>query len=287
MKRLVILLVMAMVMLSLAACEAKDGFDNKHDIAVISREDGSGTRGAFTDLFKIKEKDASGKKIDMTTASADITQSTGVMMTQVAGNKYAIGYISLGSLNDTLKAVKVDGVDATVENIKNGSYKISRPFNIATKGEINAQTQDFINYILSAEGQKIVEEAGYISAENTGAFESTGAEGKITVTGSTSVAPVMEKLKEAYEKINTKVTVEVSQSGSTAGMTSAIDGIADIGMASREVKDSEIEQGLNPIVIALDGIAVVVSNDNPTDNVTADQVKQIYTGKMTKWNEIK
>lgn len=256
-------------------------------ITVVSREDGSGTRGAFIELFGIEEKDASGKKVDNTTDDATITNSTEVMMTTVAGDEAAIGYTSLGALNSSIKALKVDGAEATAANVKSGTYKISRPFNIATKGTVSEVTQDFINYILSEDGQKIVESNGYISQGNSGAFTSNGASGKIVVAGSSSVTPVMEKLKEAYVAINPDVQIEVQQSDSTTGMTSAAEGVCDIGMASRELKDSELSAGLTPTVIATDGIAVIVNKDSSVDSLTSDQVKGIYTGTITKWSEVK
>ena len=234
-------------------------------ITVISREDGSGTRGAFIELFGIEVKNDAGEKVDMTTDDAEITNSTSVMMTSVAGNTEAIGYISLGSLNDTVKAVKIDGAEATVDNIKSGTYKIARPFNIATKGEVSDVAQDFIKYIMSEDGQKVVEDNGYISQGNDGAYESAGLSGKVVVGGSSSVTPVMEKLKEAYVALNPDVTIEVQQSDSTTGMTSAIEGVCDIGMASRDLKDSEIEKGLTGTTIAMDGIAVIVNNDSPVE----------------------
>ena len=260
------------------------GFDTTQEIAVITREDGSGTRGAFSELFKITEKNAEGKTIDLTTPTADITQSTGVVITSVSDNEYALGYISLGSLNDTVKALSIDGAEATTDNIKNGSYKVSRPFNIATKGEVSPQAQDFISYIMSEEGQKIVEEEGYISNENNGAYQGTKPTGKITIAGSSSVTPVMEKLKEAYTAINPEVSIEISQSDSTNGMNSAIDGISDIGMASREVKQSELDKGIKNTIIALDGIAVIVNKNNPTNDMTTDEVKEIYIGNTTTWD---
>lgn len=268
--------------------EQKSGtnFDKNEEIIVISREDGSGTRGAFVDLFGVKEKNKDGKKVDMTVSTADIFQSTGVVMSSVKSSKYAIAYVSLGSLNSDIKALKIDGVEASVEKIKSGDYKISRPFNIATKGEIAEHVQDFINFIKSDEGQKIVEETGYISKESSGAFESNGKLGKITITGSSSVTPVMEKLKEAYEKTVDGAEIELSQSDSTNGMNSVLDGICEIGMASRELKDSELEKGLDPIVIALDGIAVIVNNDNPLDDISKENVKLIYKGELLNWNEL-
>ena len=256
-------------------------------ITVVSREDGSGTRGAFIELFGIEEKDASGKKVDNTTDDATITNSTEVMMTTVAGDEAAIGNTSLGALNSSIKALKVDGAEATAANVKSGTYKISRPFNIATKGTVSEVTQDFINYILSEDGQKIVESNGYISQGNSGAFTSNGASGKIVVAGSSSVTPVMEKLLEAYQKVNTGAKIELQESDSTTGMTAAIDGTCDIGMASRELKDSEKSAGLTNQVIALDGIAVIVNNKNSASNITSEQVKAIFTGETTDWSNVK
>lgn len=255
-------------------------------ITVVSREDGSGTRGAFIELFGIEEKNDAGEKIDLTTDLAEITNSTAVMMTTVAGNANAIGYVSLGSLDDSVKVLSIDGVEATVANIKNGTYSVARPFNIATGKEVSEAAQDFINFILSDEGQAVVEENGYISQGSTGAFESTMVEGKVIVAGSSSVTPVMEKLKEAYLAINTNASIEVQQSDSTTGMTSAMEGMCDIGMASRELKDSELEAGLTPTVIAMDGIAVVVNHENAVDNLESAQVKDIFTGKVTDWSEV-
>ena len=264
--------------------EGASGWDEAGKISVVSREDGSGTRGAFVELFGVEEE-KDGEKVDMTTSDANITNSTSVMMTQVAGNEYAIGYTSLGALNDTVKAVKIGGVDASAENVKNGSYEISRPFNIAVKEGVSDAAKDFMGFIMSEEGQAIIEEEGYIPVEVEGAYASTGASGKVTVGGSSSVAPVMEKLAEAYKNVNTNVNVEVQQSDSTTGMTSAMDGSYDIGMASRELKDSELEGGLTPTVIALDGIAVIVNNDNTTEDLTKDQVKAIFTGEVSTWKE--
>ena len=271
-----------MVAAALTGCKSK----SKSNITVLSREEGSGTRGAFIELFGIEEKDSDGNKVDKTIDTAEITNSTSVMMTSVAGNADAIGYISLGSLNDTVKALKVDGTQATAENIKNGSYKISRPFNIATKEKVNEVAKDFITFILSDAGQKVVEDNKYISEGNAGGYTSKNLSGKITVGGSTSVTPVMEKLKEAYIKLNPKVTIDIQTSDSTNGMISTADGTYDIGMASRELKDSEKSEGLVPQVIALDGVAVIVNNDNELDDIESAQVKQIYTGEITTWDEL-
>ena len=255
-------------------------------IDVISREDGSGTRGAFIELFGVEQKDASGEKVDYTTDDAEITNSTEVMITSVAGDKQAIGYISLGSLNDSVKALKIDGAAATVDDIKDGTYKIARPFNIVTTGEVSDVAQDFINFIFSEEGQKVVEDNGYISQGNQGAYTASGKSGKVTVAGSSSVTPVMEKLAEAYKALNSDVTVEVQQSDSTTGVTSALEGVCDIGMASRELKDEETAKGAQGQVIAMDGIAVVVNNENPVEDLTAEQVKDIYVGDTTDWSEL-
>ena len=275
--------------LSLVGCgsnDSKGSSSNDSSINVTSREDGSGTRGAFIELFGIEEKDSSGAKVDQTTTSAAITNSTAVMMTTVANDKDAIGYISLGSVNDTVKAVKIDGAEASADAVKNGSYKVSRPFNVVTKGELSAVAQDFLDFIMSSDGQKVVSDNGYIEVENGGAYTSKGLTGKVTVAGSSSVTPVMEKLAEAYKALNPNVTIDVNQSDSTTGVTSAIEGACDLGMASRELKDSETSQGVTAKVIATDGIAVIVNNDNKVDNLTSDQVKKIFTGEVTKWSEI-
>ncbi|EET60787.1 putative Phosphate-binding protein PstS 2 [Marvinbryantia formatexigens DSM 14469] len=271
---------------ALAAAPVMAADINEANISVISREDGSGTRGAFIELFGVEEKNDAGEKVDNTTVDASVTNNTAVMMSTVAGNTYAIGYISLGSLNDTVKAVKIDGAEATVENIKSGEYKVSRPFNIATKDEVSEVAQDFINYILSPEGQAVVEENGYIAIDDVADYTSTGAEGKVVVAGSSSVTPVMEKLKEAYAEVNPNAEVEIQTSDSTTGMTSTIDGICDIGMASRELKDSETEAGLTSTQIAIDGIAVIVNNENPVEDLTSEQVKSIYTGETTVWGDV-
>ena len=277
----ILAMVLAMLLVIGSACAVAE------EINVISREDGSGTRGAFIELFGIEQADENGTKIDYTTDEADITNSTSVMMTSVAGNPSAIGYISLGSLNETVKALAIDGVAASVENIKAGEYKVARPFNIATQAEVSEAAQAFIDFILSAEGQAVIEANGYIAVvEDAPAYAGSTVEGKVVVAGSSSVTPVMEKLKEAYEAINPNANIEVQQSDSSTGMNSAIEGVCDIGMASRAVKDSELEAGLVSTTIAMDGIAVIVSNDNAVDGLTADQVRAIYMGEITDWSEI-
>ena len=249
------------------------------DITVVSREDGSGTRGAFVELFGIEEEQ-DGQKVDMTTEEASVTNSTSVMMTTVAGDENAIGYISLGSLDDTVKAVKIDGVEATAENVSNDTYKIARPFNILSGEKESDAAKDFVNYIMSSDGQKIVEDNGYIKEA------ADGVSGKVVVAGSSSVTPVMEKLAEGYEAVNKDVTVEVQQSDSTTGVNMAAEGTADIGMASRDLKDEEKDLGLTATVIARDGIAVIVNKDNDVDELTSDQVKAVYTGETTTWEDL-
>ena len=281
----------------LMGCGSQDNSDTGADtkteatgasgpITVVSREDGSGTRGAFVELFGVQQEDKDGEKMDMTTLDAKVTNSTSVMMTTVAGDVNAIGYISLGSLNDTVKAVKIDGTEPSAENVENESYKVVRPFNIAVKDDVSEAAQDFINFIMSKQGQAVVEENGYIPVGDQPEYKGTSPEGKIVVAGSSSISPVMEKLKEAYEEVNANATIEVQQSDSTTGMQSVIDGLCDIGMASRELKDSETSEGLSPTVIAQDGIAVIVNNDSGIDELTSDQVKSIYLGDALDWEDV-
>ncbi|MBE6992663.1 MAG: phosphate ABC transporter substrate-binding protein [Ruminococcaceae bacterium] len=283
MKKAVSFIITAAIMaMSLAGCSSTS--DN---ITVVSREDGSGTRGAFVELFGVEVKNDGGEKVDMTTDSAEITNSTAVMMTTVAANENAIGYISLGSLNSSVKALKIDGAEASAENIKNGSYKVSRPFNIAVTDNAGKTAKDYISYILSADGQSIVESKGYISIGSGEAYENSGVSGKLTISGSSSVYPVMEKLTEAYCAINPNVEIELQQSDSSTGISDAMGGISDIGMASRELKESELEAGLTPITIAIDGIAVVVSPNSSIDSLTTEQVRQIFTGEVTAWSNVR
>ena len=291
------LLVSAVALAMLAGCSstpaastgASDAsgsdFDSSNDITVISRESGSGTRGAFIELTGVEEKQGD-QKVDMTTDDAQVVNSTSVVLTTVETDPYAIGYVSLGTLNDKVKAVKVDGAEATADAIKAGQYKLSRPFNIATKDDVSEAAQDFITYIMSADGQKIIEDNGYISVGDKPAYEAAAVEGKVVVAGSSSVTPVMEKLAEGYKTVNDKVEIEVQQSDSTTGMTSAIDGLCDIGMASRDLKDSETEAGLTATVIAKDGIAVIVNNDSGVEELTSEQVKDVYTGNITTWEDL-
>ena len=257
------------------------------DIVVVSREDGSGTRGAFIELFGVEQKDADGKKVDYTTLDAEIVNSTSVVLQTVAGNDAAIGYISLGSLNDTVKALQIDGADATVANVKDGSYKISRPFNIVTKAEVSESAKAFIDFILSAEGQAVVADNHYIPMDNAPAFAGSTVAGKVVVAGSSSVTPVMEKLKEAYMAVNPNAEIEIQMSDSSTGVKMAIDGTCDIGMASRALKDSETAEGVASTVIATDGIAVIVNLNNPISGLTAEQVRQIYVGELLNWADIK
>ena len=273
---------------TLFAAPKKNKNFGKKSVVLISREEGSGTRGAVVELFGIEMKNAEVKKVDFTSEEADITNSTEVMLTSVAGNKYAIGYVSLGSLNKTVKALKIEGVSPSVSSIKNGTYKISRPFNIVTKQTgLSENASDFIRFILSSDGQAIVEANGYISATQNPAYIATGKKGKITVAGSSSVTPVMEKLAEAYEKLNPEIKIEVQMSDSTTGVNSALNGVCEIGMASRELKDSEKAKGALQIKIAIDGIAVIINKENPTESASIQSVKDLYIGTISKWGYVK
>lgn len=255
------------------------------EISVVSREDGSGTRGAFIELFGVEVKEGDTKK-DMTTKEAIIASKTDIMLTNVSSDENAIGYISLGSLNDTVKALDIDGAKPSVENVKNGTYTISRPFIIATKGEVSGLAKDFIDFILSAEGQEVVAKSGYIALDGATPYAGDKPGGKIVVAGSSSVYPVMEKLYEAYIKINTAANIEVQQSDSSQGLKDAINGVCDIGMSSRELKDSE-KESLTDITIALDGIAVIVNNKNTVSQASKDTIRKIYTGEITDWAGVK
>lgn len=266
--------------------DATSDWDETSDVTIVSREDGSGTRGAFIELFGIEEKQDDGTKVDMTTTDAQITNNTSVMLTTVADNEYAIGYVSLGSLNDSVKALKIDGAEATAGNIENGSYKVSRPFNIAVKKDLNNKVaKDFMSFIMSTEGQKVVADEKYIAVADVKDYAGTKPSGSCVVGGSSSVSPLMEKLIEAYKAVNPNASIELQTSDSTTGMTSTIEGSYDIGMASRELKEEEAAE-LEPTVIATDGIAVVVNNANPLDELSADQVKDIYVGNVSTWDEI-
>lgn len=271
---------------SSAAAPAADAFDTAQDIAVFTREDGSGTRGAFIELTGVEQKDADGKKVDMTTEAAAVQSSTNGVMTAVANDATAIGYISLGTLNDTVKAVTVDGVKAGADTVKDGSYTLARPFNIVTNGDATDPVAvDFIAYCLSADGQALATDKGYIGSEGE-AFTSAQPAGKIVVGGSSSVAPLMEKLVEAYKTVNPNAEIEHLTTDSTIGVSGALDGSYTIGLASRDLKDSEIEAGAKATVLAMDGIAIVVNPENPIENLTVDQIKSIYVGEATTWDEV-
>ena len=276
--------ILAVALSAIMALGVLTGCGSSSDnISVISREDGSGTRSAFTELMGVMVDD-----VDNTTASAEISQSTSVVLTTVAGNTSAIGYVSLGSLNDTVKAVKVDGVEATVENIKNGSYAVSRPFEVVTNDNLTDLSKDFISYILSKQGQDIISEEGYITIDDNAAEYETKKEmsGKIVLAGSTSVSPVMQVIADAYMALYPDVTIEIQQTGSGAGITSTIEGACDIGMSSRALKDEELAEGISETTIAMDGIAVVVNNENTVEDLTSEQIRQIFTGEITSWADV-
>lgn len=279
----------AVVLAMSVSCAAPAFAVAKGGIDVISREEGSGTRGAFIELFGVEQKDTDGKKVDMTTDNADITNSTSVMMTMVAGNPSAIGYASMGSLKKAdVKALAISGAAATAENIRKGDYKIARPFNVAAKGQLRPAAQAFLNFVMSAQGQKVIVDNGYVAVnEKAAPFAAKRVAGKVIAAGSSSIAPIMEKLKEAYLLVNPAAEIEVQMSDSTTGMTSAISGICDLGMASRGLKESELKAGLTPVAIAMDGIAVIVNKGNELKGLTVEQVRDIYTGKIENWETLK
>ena len=283
----------AVMMMSLAACGSSDkeggsdgGSSSGGSINVISREEGSGTRGAFVELFGVEEE-VNGEKVDNTTTDATVTNNTSVMLSTVAQDPNAIGYVSLGSLSDDVKAVKIDGAEATAENIESGTYKISRPFNVVTKDGLSETAQDFLNFIMSSQGQEVVADEGYIPVETSTEYSASGLSGKVTVSGSSSVSPVMEVLADKYKELNSDVTIEIQQTGSGAGIQSTLEGVCDIGMASRALEDEEASEGLTSQEIALDGIAVIVNNDNAVEDLTTEQIMKIFTGEITNWADVK
>ena len=283
------ILLISLLTLALVGCgtsaQGEREFDKTKDITLVSREDGSGTRGAFIELVGIEEKDGNGNKVDRTSQEAIIANKTDVMMQNITSDMNAIGYISLGSLNDTLKALEVDGVSPSVENIQSGSYKVARPFNVVFGDILSDVAQDFMDYILSKDGQSVVSQNGYISVETTSEYTTKNLKGKIVIAGSSSVSPLMEKIAEAYQALNESVTIEIQTTDSTVGVLSAIDGTVDIGMASRNLKDDELSQ-INHKAIAIDGIVVVVNNDNPLTNVSSEDLKEIYLGNIKTWETL-
>ncbi len=287
-KRLIsILAAAALAATMLAGCGQESGDEGASGaITVITREDGSGTRGAFIELTGVEEKDADGNKSDNTTLSALTSKSTDAVLTQVKGDPNAIGYISLGSMNESVKSLKIEGVEATVENIKADKYAIARPFNIATKGDLSEATSEFIKFIMSSDGQKVIEENGYVTVNDSAeAYTSADVSGTIKINGSSSVTPVMTKLKEAYEKINDKVEIEIQQTDSSSGMKTVASGSCDIGMASRELKDTESD--LTGTTIAKDGIAIIVNPNNELDDITVENIRKIYVGEIENWEDVK
>lgn len=267
-----------------ATSAEQTAFDTSKEITVVTREEGSGTRDAFTELTGVLVKDGD-TKTDNTVVSAVTINSTEAVITNVKDNDAAIGYISLGSLNDSVKALQINGIDATAENVKSGDYEISRPFNIAYKGQLSEVAKDFVDFIMSSDGQKVVEENGYVAVSEEAAYKGTKPSGKISIAGSSSVSPVIEKLSEAYKAVNANAEVEIQTSDSSAGMQAAMEGTCDIGMASRDLKDEE-KSSLTPTTIAKDGIAVIVNSNNTTKTLTLDQVKSIYTGETKVWSDI-
>lgn len=281
----VFLLCLAVLVLFTGCFNENAVFNSDIAVTVVSREDGSGTRSAFRELFDLNKK-VEDTKIDTTTMESIIVNGTAIVMTMVAGDPYAIGYISLGSLNDSIKPLAIDGVMPTVENIQNGTYKISRSFLIATTGSISPESEEFITYILSEQGQEIVTENGYVPLKDTAPYKGSTMGGKVVVAGSSSVTPVMEKLKEAYQDVNPNMQIEIQQSDSSSGLNAASSGICDIAMSSRKLTDNELSSGLVPMEIAHDGIVVIVNKGNPSDTLSAEQVRRIFTGEATTWREV-
>lgn len=284
MRRKIYILISVFVLLAiLTSCNANKPFDNTSEITVVSREDGSGTRSSFVELFEMELKGDDGSRTDITTNEAVIVNKTGIMLINVESDPYSIGYVSLGSLDDSVKALKIDGVSPTSENIMSGEYTISRSFNIATKGAPNELAADFIKFILSREGQNVVSTNYVPVITDAPSYPGNGPEGKIVVAGSSSVTPIMEKLKEAYILLNPKATVEIQQSDSSTGLQGAIDGTCDIAMSSRELKDTELEN-LESLEIALDGIVLVANSKNPITGLSSEEVRKIFSGEITHWN---
>lgn len=280
MKKILISLLTIAVIITLTACGTGTAKSENSIINVVSREEGSGTRSAFVELTGVEEKNADGNKQDNTSQEAIVVNKTDVMLSTVAGDPSSIGYVSLGSVNETVKVLKVNGVEASGENVKSGDYPIARPFYVATKGKAEGLAQDFIQFVLSKQGQEIVGN-GYISVGEPVDFISEEPSGSIVIAGSSSVTPIMEKLVEAYKTVNPAGKIEIQMSDSSAGANSALDGTADIAMISRNLKESEGE--LTGVVIAMDGIGVIVNPQQETDNLTLDEIKDIFTGKKTTW----
>lgn len=266
----------AVILTALCACGKSSG----STISVITREEGSGTRGAFVELLGIVDGDGN----DNIVKTAEATNSTSVMMTTVAGNKNAIGYVSLGSLSSDVKAIKVDGAEPTVSNIEAGTYKVARPFNLVYNDDkLSDVAADFVKFIMSSEGQAVVTKKGYISVKTSDSYKSSGLTGTVVLDGSTSVGPLMDAIADEYKKLNPDVKVQIQQTGSSAGINSAIEGVCDIGMSSRELKSSESAK-IKAHKMATDGIAVIVNNSNTVDGLASEQIKSIFLGETTSWN---
>ncbi|WP_434311633.1 substrate-binding domain-containing protein [Hominifimenecus sp. rT4P-3] len=285
-KRMLGLLICLLITLTGCGENQRNPLEQGQAIHMVSREDGSGTRTAFTELFDVVTVDEAGKKQDAVTVEAEITNNTAVMMNAIAGDPAAIGYISMGSKNDTIKALSIDGVEGTPEHVRDGTYAISRPFFLAVREPLTPAADDFKNYILSIEGQKIVQENGYVPLETNSPYVKAGASGKVVVAGSSSVSPVMEKLLETYQEICPEVTVELQTNDSTTGVASVVNGISDLGMVSRSLRKEELEQGILEVEIARDGILVIVNKSNPLESLSKGQVRDIFTGKLMNWQEI-
>lgn len=282
-------LAMMLASVILVGCKGKVNdatYKGKENINVISREEGSGTRSAFVEIVNLLEK-KDGKKMDLTTKEAVIQNNTNGVLMSVLQDKSAIGYISLGYLNDKVKALKIDGADAKIVNIQNKKYKIARPFNLVYKENLDELSKDFLDYILSKDGQKVVENEKFITVKgNEKEYVSKGKKGKIVISGSTSITPLMEKLKENYIKLNSNVEIEIQSVGSSAGIKSTLENISTIGMVSRQLKEDEKEK-LKNVEIAVDGIVVVVNKENSLSDISMENVKKVFKGEIKDWSKLK
>lgn len=275
MKKIVVIFAAFLLTVLLTGCR------ENADINVISREAGSGTRDAFTQLTGIKENGS-----DNTAVTSEITSSTFVVIKSVAGDKNAIGYVSLGTLAGDIKALKINGTAPSAENIENGTYPLVRTFNIVDRGDLTAEAQDFVDFVMSAEGREIIEKEGYVAAgeaDSPEKSEKDSRKGRIVIAGSTSVAPLMDVLADKYMKYHPKVKIEIQQTGSGAGITSVLAGACDIGISSRELTEEEMAKGARASAIARDGIVVIVNQENETEDMTIDEIRDIFTGRRTVW----
>lgn len=258
-------------------------FESDREIHLYTRELGSGTRSAFTSVTHLTDENGD----DILSPKATVQNSTSATMQAVESDSHGISYISLGSLNSSVKAVSIDGIEPTSENIQNGDYQLIRNFNVTYGQELSEVAQDFWNFMFSAQAQELVAEDGYVPVNsNAPEYKPAGLSGKISIVGSTSVEPTIQRFSEVYKKLNPNVTIDITAPGSGAGITSAIDGSADIGMSSREPDEDEAAQLMETSPIAIDGIVVIVNNNNPLENLEIQEIQGIYLEYLKTWNEV-